>query len=130
VPRFRQLACLLLVALWLPATAHCDFEAIGLDQIFHCATDHHAPSADAKPSDTCEVVESGWIKRAPSEIDLTVPVAACLCLICACTITPASSRDLAPLSLTERTAAPPEFGRTWQFDFRAALSPRAPSFAS
>ena len=130
VLRFRQLACLLLVALWIPATAHCDFEAIGLDEIFHCATDHHAPTSDAQPSDTCEVVESGWIKRAPSEIDLTVPAAVCVCLICACTSAPVSLRDVAPPALTEHTAAPPELGRTWQFVSRAALSPRAPSFAS
>lgn len=128
--RLRQLACLLLVALWVPATAHCDFEAIGFDEIFHCSTDHHTPSADAKSSDTCEVVESGWIKRAPSEIDLTIPTATCICLICAGTPLSLSSRDVAPPSLNEHGAAPPELVRTWQFIFRAALPARAPSFAS
>ncbi len=120
----------MLVALWVPATAHCDFEAIGFDEIFHCANDHHAPSADAKSSDTCEVVENGWIKRASSEIDLTASATACVCLICIVTPLSLSLRDVPPLSLSERAAAPPELIRTWQFVARAALPARAPSFAS
>jgi hypothetical protein len=130
VTRLRQLACLLLVALWLPATAHCDFEAIGLDELFHCVSDHHAVDSDAASSDSCDVVESGWIKRAPSEIALDVPATACLCLICLCTPPANPARHLAPAPLSESTAAPPELGRTWHFVSRAAPPPRAPSLAS
>lgn len=129
VLRLRQFACLLLVALWLPATSHCDFEAVGLDELFHCETDHHSANADADSVDACNVVENGWIKRASSDVPVSPSLAkVCLGFLVAAWATPAPEA-VAPIAIA-RTVAPPELAPTWQFTTRAALPSRAPSLAS
>lgn len=129
--RIRQIASLLLLALWLPATLHCDVEALDLSELFQCAVDHHSEPVAATPcaDDACDEVENGWFKPSSENLSIAAP-SLCACILCfAC---PLPARSLTPpvAGPAETLAAPPEIARTWQFVSRAAPLARAPSFAS
>jgi hypothetical protein len=126
----HKLLSFLLIALWLPATLHCEFEAAGLSELFRCETDHHDPAAEnPDASDACDILENGWIKRASAP---SLPGAPELftCLhpfVCPLFEGPLNDRDESPV---DGLAAPPELACTWQFMARAAPPARAPSFVS
>ena len=127
VSRANKLIALLLVALWLPATLHCQLESLGLEAIFACA-DHPAETAHASgdgcTDQGCLTIESGQFALTKSQLDLSCPPAladgglACL---------PALSP---PVPAPEISAAGQDetlrLRRTWQFARRAALPARAP----
>lgn len=118
----RRLVALALLAVWLPATLHCDIETAGLAGVFACCDDERSPAAanDHCDDDACKTVEDGAVKTdalaklvhpaALIVIALLPPAAE----IPACAVRPAS------------TDAPPELGRSWQFSVRAAPPARAP----
>lgn len=125
VIRLHRFCALLLLALWLPATLHCDFQTAGLDELFACADEHHSSPADAK--DNCSTVESGWFQRLAAA---SLPAPA-LVVVPVVFLAPAPGLLTPPdPRLGERVAAPPEIARTWHFSARAAPPPRAPSLAS
>lgn len=129
--RLRRLLALALLALWLPATLHCDLEAAGLDELFHCVTDHHSADRDqAAPSaahhDACDVVESDTFQPAANTAILPPP-SLCAVLLCFVLPPPALALNPPPSGLTDRLVAPREVARTWHFVARAALPARAPS---
>jgi hypothetical protein len=130
VARLPKLLSFLLVALWLPATLHCEFEAVGLDALFRCDVDHHAPAAkNPHAADACDVLENGWMKRASAPIALAAPTLFTPLLSFVC---PLFERPLleADAQHIDALAAPPEFTRAWQFVARAAPPARAPSVVS
>jgi hypothetical protein len=130
VARVRQLLSLVLVALWLPATLHCDLEAVGLDELFRCDVDHHAPAPkDAHAADGCDVLENGWMKRASAPLAAATPIFFC-CLVCFAGALPEPPLSDAASERIEAVTPPPELARIWQFLARAAPPPRAPSLAS
>ena len=116
-----------LMALWLPATLHCQFEAAGLDELFSCEGEHCKSDAEP-PRDTCDVVESPWIKPGLNNIALAAP-AFCACIRCFLLEPPELPMDALP-GLNETLEAPAELTHTWHFLARAALPARAPSPAS
>ena len=131
--RLRRIFALALAALWLPATLHCDLEAAGLDELFHCLVDHHSTTdldgSHAHARDACDVVE-GTAFRLVSDTALVAPPA--LNALCACLLSfvpPAPALVLTPplSGLSDRIEPPPEVARTWHFTARAALPSRAPS---
>lgn len=132
VQRVRRLLALALLALWLPATLHCGLEAAGLDELFHCAAEHHAVAHDdTSASDACDVIEGAAFKPAANTAVLPPPVLHAVVLalfsappVVALPLTPP------PRGLSAHVAAPPEVARTWHFLVRAAPPPRAPSLAS
>ena len=124
-----KIAAWMLVALWLPATLHCDFEAVGLDELFHCETEHHSGEGFPIADDSCDVVENGWIKLSSAQHSLSAPVlSACLLSFSAPLL-----EDLlaAPeIEFSDVVVAPIEIARTWQFVTRAALPARAPNLSA
>lgn len=120
--RIFRIAVLLLLALWLPATLHCDLEAAGLAPASMECRDEHADAAHA--DDNCDVVENGIYKAASATLKIFAPtlLAAGPCPSVALPAPPVFIPPLAP----ERTDSPPELTRTWQFLARAALPARAP----
>jgi hypothetical protein len=78
VSRANKLIALLLVALWLPATLHCQLESLGLEAIFACA-DHPAETAHASgdgcTDQGCLTIESGQFALTKSQLDLSCPPA-------------------------------------------------------
>jgi hypothetical protein len=125
VSRFRSVAAWLLVALWVPATLHCDFEAVGFETLFHCESDHHSAPAEPASEDSCDLVENGWIKLSSPFVSLAAPLLSAS-LLCSSVPLPMRSTDVPPAGLSEDMVAPPEIARTWQFCVRAALPSRAP----
>lgn len=126
--RLRKLAAFLLVALWLPATLHCQLEGLGLDAIFACA-DQPAEAAHADDNgctdDGCQTIESGQITVAKSRVDLSLlPVLVSTCTHCLLSVAPPTPAP--EISATRQDEMLP-LQRTWQFARRAALPARAPS---
>lgn len=131
VSRLTKFAALLLVALWLPATLHCQLEGLGLDAIFACA-DQPADTAhtdgDTCADDGCQTLEEGQFALSKSRIDPAIlPVPACACGSCFIPVVPA-------VPASEISAIGQEMilplQRTWQFARRAALPARAPDTLS
>ena len=114
------------LALWGLATWHCTLEQVpGLKFLACCQHENSAPHQDNDcDHDGCSVVESGFYKV--EEHAATVPVPLLLLKFAlplmweATPPTPASHSELLKCS-------PPELPRIWQFAYRTALPPRAPS---
>jgi len=125
----RNTLLLLLAAAWLPLTAHCRLEALPGLEFLQCA-DEQACQHESAPNSggTCCSFESSEYFL-PAHQPAVHPV-----LVLA--LPPFESpmelvRGLpASASLGVLTAAPPDLPSAWQFVFRTALPPRAPSFAS
>lgn len=116
--RIRSLIAMVLLAIWLPATLHCELELIGA--VADCSGCHDNPVAQDNDADSCIVVESDGYRIDSHALnvvplDLFVPTAV---------LSPLSSNSIG--ERLDRTAAPLAFHRTWQFACRAALPARAP----
>lgn len=120
---FRYVS-LLLLALWLPATLHCDLEAAGLNPPALTCQDEHAPDGHAA-QDNCALVENGQYHTGIVLLKAPAP-SLLLCTLC-CVALLAPQPVTAPLVSPERTDSPPELIRVWSFDRRAALPARAPT---
>ncbi len=125
--RFRNLLAIALVALWLPATLHCQLEAAGVDELFACEVDHCKSDAEP-PRDTCDVVESSWIKLNAPSVLLAAP-SFCRCIRCFLLQPPELPMDALP-GINEAVQAPAELTHSWHFLARTAPPARAPSAAS
>ena len=124
----KKLAALLLVALWLPATLHCQLESLGLDALFACAGQpaqaEHA-GKDSCPDDGCQTIEAGQVTLAKSRVNVNLlPALACICVSCFQCIAPP---EPAPEIFASRQEQMLPLRRTWQFTRRAAPLPGAPS---
>ncbi len=123
-----KLVTALLVALWLPATLHCQLEGLSLDAIFACAdqpADTAHPADGDCADDGCQALEEGQFALAKTKIDPAIlPVLACGCVACfqhlalptpAPEISASGQDEMLPLQ------------RFWQFARRAAPPARAPA---
>jgi hypothetical protein len=121
--RLQRFASLVLVALWLPTTLHCELETSGL---FEALTECVAAGDDCCDDTNCSTLEDALYKE--SALGLKVPAPdATPCLVClAVAFTPDSF--FAELVLAAaRHEPPPELGVAWQFLTRAAPPARAPA---
>jgi len=126
-----KLAALLLVALWLPSTLHCQLESLGLDTLFACATESDQPAhsnGTGCPEAACQTIESGQVAFSKSRLDLGQLAAfACVCAHCFLQVaSPAPAPDIFPTRQDETLP----LRRTWQFDRRAALPALAPDLVA
>ena len=121
VKRLLQLLGIILAVLWVPITSHCAWENVPGLQLFQCATDTEQDS-DCN-GDACVQVESASYKVSETQTSVPAPPLMVLFQFALLEMLPAQQ----PLPVT---AAPPEIPSGWQFSFRTALPPRAPSFVS
>ncbi len=123
--RLTKLSALLLVALWLPATLHCQLENAGFDLFFACADQAAHTKGAACSGDACQVLESGQIALSKSRIDFAaLPLLACACVSCfQHLVLPAPAPEIFAVRQDETLP----LQRTWQFARHAALPARAPS---
>jgi hypothetical protein len=123
----RALTVAMLVLYGL-ALSHCTLEQLpGFAFLACCDHQDSAPHQDnACEQDACSVVESGFYKI--SDHDDVAP--APLLLLSNVPLELQSSALDEPSNATICAPAPAELPHTWQFCFRTALPPRAPSFAS
>lgn len=124
--RARRLIALVLLALWLPATLHCDLEAAGVKGILGCHN-HEIPCNAHCTADACHSIEGlsyqfdSSLTKAPQP-SLTLLVAPLAFLVLTLVAAPREGE-------IEPAAAPPEVARTWHFVTRAAPPARAPARA-
>src|SRR5690349_24462615 len=118
-----------MVAIWLPATNHCRLEQIPwLAFLTCCDQDNSIPHQDnGCETDNCAAVEQGLYKTEDCRITLSVPLFSQLLVA-----VPSADDPLQETHTPQRFPATTSFVRpaSWQFQFRAAAPPRAPSLVS
>ena len=121
----RTVITLVMLALWPLAVMHCKLETIPGLEFLRCASD--TPTGSDCQRDGCETVESAAYKTPDNQDIAPEPVfeIAMLSMLLEREDCPYEKHFCWP-----ETAAPPEFRKSWQFSFRTALPPRAPSFVS
>lgn len=126
VMNVARLLALGLVAFWLPISLHCQLASLETcDEGASCLAHHCGCSGAGKcQSGVCKIIESGnyHVKRVSLLVSAVFPV----------WITEAVPANFSRLLtsvivLGESTGAPPGWNCGWQFLFRAASAPRAPS---
>jgi hypothetical protein len=123
---FTKSAAVLMLALWVPVTMHCALETVpgfGFLQ-WCCGGDETSQQDHDCSSDSCSVLESGFYR-----IEDNPAVAPSLAVVLALAASDwvAELRAEPVLHFVPVSSAPPELPRFWQFSYRAALPPRAPS---
>ena len=108
--------------------SHCDLERLPVFEFLSCSTQPDtAPHEDQDcEQDGCALVESGLYRAEDQPAWFPTPV-----LVLSLFLLPVD--EVAPAILPSGGAlgsAPPELSRIWQFSFRTALLPRAPSLVS
>jgi hypothetical protein len=129
VDRLRKTVALLLLALWVPVTAHCKLETLsGLDFLACVEHEDSVPHQDSDcQEDVCASVESGNYRMEDNPPQILLPLAI---LVPAIIDQPAENSLPPQPTFSAVSFAPPELSKGWQFFFRTALLPRAPSFVS
>jgi hypothetical protein len=126
--RLGKAMALLLAVLWLPIATHCDLANLpGLEFLACCDHSDVAPHQDENcRQDACDVVESGNYKVEERPVSVPAPALLAVFLL---PLVPDNPPAL-QASPNIATSTPPELPQRWQFVFRTALPPRAPSIAS
>src|SRR5262245_51454732 len=117
-----------MAVVWPVAASHCSLEKLPSFGFLACAEDRCCePQPDTGcQGDACAVVESGFYKVESSRLLVPAPPTAIICLVVA---TFEISESFAAAQVIPESS-PPELSKHWQFSFRTALAPRAPSLAS
>jgi hypothetical protein len=129
VNRLKRIIAALFLVLWLPMTSHCLLEGAGLmPDVLRC-NDSCAPGGQDQgcEADACCSLESAAYKVDSERPALITPV---LGLLVPAFFEPVEPPATPQNSLGFISAASPELPVTWQFSFRTALPPRAPSVVS
>ena len=121
--RLTKLIALLLVALWLPATLHCELEASGLFEPF---TECVAAGDECCDDTVCVTVEEALFKETAHALKVSAPDDDA-CLVCLAVAAPSDAFFADPVLSSARHESPPELGVAWQFLSRAAPPARAPA---
>lgn len=122
---------LALVAVWPLVASHCKLEQLPGFQFLACVevkvdagTTHQESDCE---TDSCASLESGFYKTESGWLTVPPPPALLspfLTMVSLEAAQPAASQSII------FDSAPPELPKVWQFSFRTALPPRAPSFVS
>jgi hypothetical protein len=128
VSRLTKIVALTVLALWGLAAMHCKLEALpGLDFLKTCCFVDSSPSAQGDcESDGCGDVEDGGYRMEEQTASAPQPF---LILVLLSVVIEAPLQELQPCSLAT-SLPPPELPRAWQFYYRTALPPRAPSLVA
>jgi hypothetical protein len=115
-----------MLALWLPATNHCRLEQIPGLEFLRCAADSTPNSDCSSDGDGCLVVESGFYKLENTKVKIAQPLLIPVTCLTQLVLEPGAPELHLAATAVDSLALP----KPWQFTFRAAAPPRAPSFAS
>jgi hypothetical protein len=128
VRHFRSVFFALAAFLWLPVSTHCQLESFPGLEFLRCAVDTQAAGGGTDCGDSgCCAVEKAQYQS--SHVRVTIPSPELLPLL------PVELTDITDIlsdecSTVAFTVEPPELPEQWQFVFRTASPPRAPSFVS
>lgn len=125
---FLRIIALFMLALWLPATQHCNLEAAGVEWLEHA--DHVSSSCNGTcAQDTCHSVEGfSFTKGASTLRVLPAPIAdfcSCLAFFLRPTAWERETTEFVVGDVPEIQA----LHRTWSFVRRTSLPARAPDIA-
>lgn len=112
------------LALWGLATLHCDLERVpGFEFLAWCHQEVAPPDNGDCGSDACAELESALYKAEQQGVTIPVPA------LTASFLVPLSEVIFATIEPNPvlPNSSPPELPRFWQFSYRTALPPRAPS---
>lgn len=125
---FSRLMAVCLAVLWLPMASHCDLEHLPGLEFLACGTSVEAASHQQSDcqTDGCASVESGFYKTEERAVEAPAPLVAAV--IPALLLSVPAENDF--LSVVVASSVPDELPQRWQFVFRTAAPPRAPSFVS
>jgi hypothetical protein len=112
-----------LLALWMPATSLCLAENAGL----FADNDHCGDSPSSETSPCCALASAAY-KMDESGSALLPSPSQVVVLFTNVAVLDSSPHRFARVA--ECGVSPPELSTTWQFSYRAAPAPRAPSSAS
>lgn len=120
-----------MVAFWALMTNHCALEMIPSLSFLACSPQteaaRHVPDDCGDEGDACATVESGNYKSEESQVSAgKAPLANAFMLALLSELTALESL----VGRASPEVIPPELAHVWQFSFRTALPPRAPSFIS
>jgi hypothetical protein len=119
--RFQTTILIVLVALWVPATSWCLLERAGW------AGPHDDGSAVGESPQSCVCCV---LSSAPYKFDGNQRVAVSFSGNSPALLVSPVESQTDQSACAESGVSPPEICASWQFSFRAASAPRAPSFAS
>lgn len=122
----RRVLAVVLVALWVPATLHCAFEAAGFENWFNCH-EEVASSTDHCTDDACQPLESFAYKSDTGTVRIQPPASI---QWSEWLIQLAPTFVLLTNEAVVRPTEPPPLTRPWQFIQRAAPPVRAPGMTA
>ncbi|MEQ2006883.1 MAG: hypothetical protein ABMA26_08795 [Limisphaerales bacterium] len=126
--RLWAIVTLVLLAVWLPCTMHCQAEALGwLGGDSTCCEKGHAdesPKPDCSDCAVCSAVESGGYSL-PQNVSIVHALLAVTQHFAPDLLAPA--REPAALTLPAPDSLPQLLRQSWSFHCRTAPAPRAPS---
>jgi len=128
VNRWKAMIALLLAMLYLPATGHCALEQTGWFPSAGDCCEQATSATDSQPSscagNCCPIENADYFSPNKDRTSVVIVVVAPYVMVLALDILPKQSPPVSPGS------SPPELLKVWQFVYRTALPPRAPSFVS
>jgi hypothetical protein len=128
VNRLKPFMALIVLALWATCTIRCELVSLAFSESDACC-DSASDKSPEKPAPVnqclCSLARSGGFIAARRVVSLPMPVDLPLFTLPAHLEIPIPDPPV-----REVIFSPPELLTSWQFSFRAALSPRAPSVVS
>jgi len=125
VNRWKAILSMLCLAVWLPATQHCNLENVPGLGFLRCAGDT-AEQSDCN-GDSCDTIEKGSYKPSDNARVAPAPVLLAITVLLHLQVEPIHCESI---NSEVATLPPPDLPKGWQFITRTAAPPRAPSFAS
>ena len=129
VNRFKTIVSLIVLALWATCTVRCDIEILAHSGAMACC-DESGDESNQAPSQpqhcVCSFIQSGGFISEKSGVPMPLPTDS---LFISTVLSQANDSVPTPAP-AELISPPPELVKSWQFSFRTALPPRAPSFVS
>ena len=122
----HRIVAMLMLALWMPAASLCLDECAGIVERGDCCADESSGPANAAEHPCC-FLASGHYKSPDDRPQVSAPVMLATAQLPSLISFSPPAEDLVLPSLA---SCPPDLPVTWQFSFRTALPPRAPSVAS
>ena len=129
VQSIKTVMVVMLVALWALASNHCRLELVSGLSFMACSQQNDCAGQQDKDCETdgCATVENQFYKAETTQQSMPAPV-----LLFAFFLNPLLDELAIPEGVSHvlPDAAPTELARVWQFSYRTALPPRAPSLLS
>jgi len=129
VQRIKAAVALVLALVWLPAVSCCLIDASGLLGQRDCCSKEpaHSVPGPGNCNEPCGILAATTYLSLLDPLLVIPPVSV---LLFDGTTSLWEVRQPAGIGRDQPATAPPELAGCWQFSFRAALPPRAPSLAS